>query len=108
MMATVGDSLIGTASSAATRASRRMVPRGCRFPEIPFDLYVGRVFRPGERGLQTRREESSDPARGATHMRFMVIVKATKESEAGVMPSRQLLADMGTYNEELAKAGVMV
>jgi len=41
-------------------------------------------------------------------MRFMVIVKATKDSEAGVMPSEQLLADMGKYNEELAKAGVMV
>ena len=41
-------------------------------------------------------------------MRFMVIVKATKDSEAGVMPSEQLLAAMGKYNEELAKAGVMV
>jgi hypothetical protein len=41
-------------------------------------------------------------------MRFMVIVKATKESEAGVMPSEKLLADMGRYNEELAKAGVML
>jgi hypothetical protein len=41
-------------------------------------------------------------------MRFMVIVKATKESEAGVMPSEQLLADMGKYNEELAKAGVLL
>ena len=40
-------------------------------------------------------------------MRFMVIVKATKDSEAGVMPSQQLLADMGKFNEELAKAGVM-
>ena len=41
-------------------------------------------------------------------MRFMVIVKASKDSEAGVMPSQQLLAEMGKYNEELAKAGVMV
>lgn len=41
-------------------------------------------------------------------MRFMVIVKATKDSEAGVMPSTQLLADMGKYNEELVKAGVML
>jgi hypothetical protein len=41
-------------------------------------------------------------------MRFMVIVKATKESEAGVLPSEQLLAEMGKYNEELAKAGVML
>ena len=41
-------------------------------------------------------------------MRFMVIVKASKDSEAGVMPSHELLAEMGAYNEQLAKAGVMV
>ena len=41
-------------------------------------------------------------------MRFMVMVKATKESEAGVMPSEKLLAEMGRFNEELVKAGVML
>jgi len=41
-------------------------------------------------------------------MRVMVMVKATPESEAGVMPSEQLLADMGRYNEELVKAGIML
>src|SRR5437867_8436038 len=41
-------------------------------------------------------------------MRFMVIVKADKNSEAGVMPSKQLLTDMGKFNEELANAGVML
>ena len=41
-------------------------------------------------------------------MRFMVIVKADKNSEAGIMPDQKLLADMGKYNEELAKAGVML
>jgi hypothetical protein len=41
-------------------------------------------------------------------MRVMVIVKATKNSEAGVMPSEKLLADMGKYNEELVKAGIML
>jgi hypothetical protein len=41
-------------------------------------------------------------------MRFMVIVKATEESEAGVLPDEKLLAEMGRYNEELAKAGVML
>jgi hypothetical protein len=40
-------------------------------------------------------------------MRFMVMVKATKQSEAGVMPDEKLFADMGRYNEELVKAGVM-
>ena len=41
-------------------------------------------------------------------MRVMVIVKGTKNSEAGVMPSEKLLADMGKYNEELVKAGIML
>lgn len=41
-------------------------------------------------------------------MRFMIIVKATKDSEAGVMPSEQLLIEMGKFNEELVKAGVML
>jgi len=41
-------------------------------------------------------------------MRVMVIVKATKNSEAGMMPSEKLLADMGAYNEQLVKAGVML
>jgi hypothetical protein len=41
-------------------------------------------------------------------MRFMVIVKADKNSEAGVMPDEKLLADMTKYNEELVKAGVML
>lgn len=41
-------------------------------------------------------------------MRVMVIVKATKDSEAGVMPSEKLLADMGKFNEDLVKAGVML
>src|SRR5579883_3047357 len=41
-------------------------------------------------------------------MKVMVIVKANKDSEAGVMPSPQLLADMGKFNEELAKAGVLL
>jgi hypothetical protein len=41
-------------------------------------------------------------------MRFMVIVKASNDSEAGVMPTERLLAEMGKYNEELVKAGVML
>jgi hypothetical protein len=41
-------------------------------------------------------------------MRFMVMVKATKNSEAGVLPREELLAEMGKFNEELAKAGVML
>ena len=41
-------------------------------------------------------------------MRFAVLVRATQQSEAGVMPSEQLLADMGRFNEELVKAGIML
>jgi len=41
-------------------------------------------------------------------MRVIVFVKATKNSEAGIMPSEKLLADMGKFNEELVKAGVML
>jgi hypothetical protein len=41
-------------------------------------------------------------------MRFMVIVKASKDSEAGVMPSEELLTEMGKFNEELANAGVLL
>src|SRR4051794_13570954 len=41
-------------------------------------------------------------------MRFMVIVKASKDSEAGVLPSEKMLAEMGKFNEELVNAGVML
>ena len=41
-------------------------------------------------------------------MKVMVIVKATKESEAGKMPTKQMLADMGKYNEELRRAGILL
>jgi hypothetical protein len=54
---------------------------------------------PGQTTARTERSKT---------MRVMVIVKATKNSEAGVMPSERLLADMGKFNEELVKAGVML
>ena len=41
-------------------------------------------------------------------MRFMVMVRATKDSEAGVMPDEKLIADMGNFNEQLVKAGIML
>src|SRR5207253_7137533 len=41
-------------------------------------------------------------------MRFMIVMKSNKESEAGIMPSQTLLEEMGKYNEELVKAGVML
>jgi hypothetical protein len=51
---------------------------------------------------------STEPTKGDTTMQFMVIVKATKASEAGVLPSEELLAEMGKFNEELTKAGVLL
>ncbi|MFS2198884.1 YciI family protein [Pseudomonas sp. Pseusp3] len=41
-------------------------------------------------------------------MRFMIIIKASQDSEAGIMPSQELLTAMGNYNEELAKAGILL
>jgi hypothetical protein len=52
--------------------------------------------------------EKTPPQTGAKTMRVMVIVKATKNSEAGVMPGADLLTKMGAYNEELVKAGVIL
>jgi hypothetical protein len=59
------------------------------------------VRRIGETGSPTTHK-------GETTMRFMVIVKADKSSEAGALPDEKLLAAMGKYNEELAKAGVLL
>jgi hypothetical protein len=53
--------------------------------------------------------KSANPKfKGDSTMRFMVIVKASKNSEAGVMPSQELLTQMGKFNEELAKSGVLL
>nr|WP_276602785.1 YciI family protein [Nannocystis pusilla] len=54
---------------------------------------------PGARGALSERDKA---------MKVMVIVKASKNSEAGVMPSETLMAEMGKFNEELVKAGVML
>src|SRR3954451_24803900 len=54
------------------------------------------------------RAERLRPHAGDGTMRVMAIVKATADSEAGVMPSQELLEAMGKYNEELVKAGVML
>jgi hypothetical protein len=61
---------------------------------------AGPVRRPYKNAYFARNKEND--------MRFMVIVKADRNSEAGVMPGTELLAAMGKYNEELVKAGVML
>ena len=60
----------------------------CRFRSLPF---VARV-----------------PTHKEIAMRFMVLVKATKDSEAGILPTEELFTAMGKYNEELARAGIML
>jgi hypothetical protein len=54
------------------------------------------------------RREVSWRRRQEIDMRFMVMVKATADSEAGVMPDEKLLTDMGRFNEELARAGILL
>jgi hypothetical protein len=70
----------------------------CRIWAPSFDVYAeaGFLNMPADRQQQE------------TTMRFMVMVKASKDSEAGVLPTEQLLADMGKFNEELVKAGVLL
>jgi hypothetical protein len=53
-------------------------------------------------------KSSPKPTKGNDGMKFMIIVKANKDSEAGKMPSEELLSAMGKYNEELMKAGVLL
>jgi hypothetical protein len=79
------------------------------------DKEIALIVDPGHTRSSSRQSEIASWAgatlrrnRGETTMRFMVIVKATKDSEAGVMPSEEMLAAMGKYNEELVKAGVML
>jgi hypothetical protein len=55
-----------------------------------------------------RRLISEDNQIGEYVMKVLVFVKATKDSEAGVMPTQKLLTDMGKFNEELVKAGIML
>jgi hypothetical protein len=76
----------------------------------PTKNWPGRVD-PGERRSSPRRKPEpapEAPEQKETTMKVMVIVKATKNSEAGLMPSEALLAAMGKYNEELVKAGIML
>jgi hypothetical protein len=71
-----------------------------------------RAIRPAGRArivLSRRRETGANQEEMERHhMRFMILVKATKESEAGGMPDQKLLADMTKFNEELVKAGIML
>src|SRR5690349_1512202 len=71
---------------------------------IPRSTYSVRAAKSGRFGLI----QSVSSNQQENVMRFIVMVKATKESESGVMPSEKLLAEMGRFNEELVKAGIML
>jgi hypothetical protein len=77
----------------------------CRFRSSSFDKDVEQGI--GD-GCTTVRQAAKSIPKGGTTMRVMVIVKASKDSEAGVLPSQQLLTEMMKFNEELVNAGVMI
>jgi hypothetical protein len=56
----------------------------------------------------SERNSEATTNKGVKTMRVMVVIKATKDTEAGVLPDEKLLTDMGRFNEELVKAGVML
>src|SRR5262249_13269989 len=70
---------------------------------------VRRVSRDWVQPVEAVRRPGSEPAtKRSLTMRVMILVKANKDSEAGVLPSQELLTEMGKFNEELVKAGVML
>ena len=75
----------------------------CRFDWRSFDVKVEPSFREIHPS-----GDSPQPKPGVARMRFMMIVKANKDSEAGKMPGEELLSAMGKYNEEQLKAGVLL
>jgi len=77
------------------------------FVSLGVSVDFTKIVRQNTREQKTVVRRSA-PTKRRIGMSFMIIVKATKESEAGVMPSEKLLADMGKFNEELVNAGVML
>jgi hypothetical protein len=80
---------------------------GCRKPHGPIDQEVRARFRDQLQGAAERRRDHH-LERENESMRFMMIVKASAESEAGVMPTERELAEMTEYNEALGSAGMLV
>jgi len=84
--------------------TERKTPPTCRFHRPSFDVRV----EPGSTAGETGRARLPTRNTRRRAMRFMVLVKANPDSEAGVLPSKQVLDQMGRFNEELVKAGVML
>src|SRR5262245_49312235 len=81
-------------------------PKNSRGVSISF-APVRQEGRTRDEPAETDRWPETNPE-GETAMRFMIIIKADKNTEAGVLPDEKLLAAMGNFNEELVKAGVML
>src|SRR5207237_7470976 len=79
----------------------------CLFCALRND-YLLSTGRQGRAFESARTRALKQKPKGDMTMRFMMIVKASKESEAGVLPSEELIAAMTKYNEELAKAGALL
>src|SRR5207245_2675761 len=82
-----------------------VVGKRCRFHATLLDV----LLEPGF----SRSRQAGNPASNPNHqeereMRVMIVMKANKESEAGIMPTQALLEEMGKYNEELVKSGLML
>src|ERR1044071_8728080 len=84
------------------KKNRKKFSRPCRTVARPFVVYVERGFEAGSRVKDRITFKERDA------MRVMVIIKANAVSEAGVLPGEKLLTEMGKFNEELVKAGVML
>ncbi|MBJ7603037.1 MAG: IS3 family transposase [Candidatus Dormibacteraeota bacterium] len=85
--------------------------RGSLVASLQFEDHVGvqcRFSPPAVRWISKARFTPNPGSLRRGQMRFMVIVKANEESEAGVLPDQEILTEMGKYNEELTKAGVML
>ena len=104
------------ASGVLRDVQRRVAGRSDRMDQVLPASDRRRRMRnsPARRAAPDRRLETctlprvdSDHLQGVSTMRFAVFVKASKNSEAGNMPSTELLAEMGKFNEELVKAGIM-
>src|SRR5262250_1198020 len=75
---------------------------------MPFVVRRGSRGAGRELGPPGAAPSALDQLREKTFMRFMIIVPANKDSEAGVLPTPDQLAEMGKFNEEMAKAGIML
>lgn len=90
---------IGPSRQAVVVATGMHAPHDLEI-DVKGNVYVAETGRRTTSTLPTQQ--------GDTAMKFLILVKATKDSEAGVMPTEKLLTEMGKFNEELAKAGIIL